>query len=455
MTQERLPLEHTPPPTGVRFLVLGLISFAAASAYLTRYCISAANTTIQLEMGISDDEKFGYVFSAFSLGYLLFQVPGGWMGQRFGTRGAFAWSSAVWSALTVWSAFATNFTSLLASRFLFGLAQAGLAPLAGQVLKDWVPVNRRGMSSALVSGSMSIGAAAATILTGWMLEKAGLGWRTIFVLWSLVGIVWAVVFFAVFRTLPERQPWVNSAELALIRGTTDEEPFDDDERTSAPLELSEMEAAPAGLTGWQIAWRMATSVALWALCVQSFFRAAGYEFYANWLFAYLEYAWKIPKDEAGWLSSLPLGANVAGALAGGVFVDVVRTRTGNAWLSRCGTAAGSLALCGLLTWASASAGSATQLAVILGAGAFFAGMASPAIWAATIDVGGSQTGVTLGIMNMAGCLAGVVLPPVVGRMINEIRDTQGDWNGVIFLHVAIYAAAAVSCLFITSRRPVA
>lgn len=444
-------------PTHVRFVVLGLVAFAAASAYLTRLCFSAAITSIQSDLKI-DSRQIGIVLGAFSLGYLLFQVPGGWLGQRFGTRGAFAASSVVWSLLTIWTALARTFSELVVSRFAFGLAQAGLAPLAGQVLKDWVPTRRRGMSSAMISASMSVGGAATLFLTGLLLKDDGLSWRTIFILWSFVGIAWAAAFMLLFRTRPEQHPWVNAAEVDVIReGSAAASPATLRESDAGRGTNSAVEPNPsdAERSRVQILAAMATSIALWALCIQSFFRAAGYDFYAYWLFAYLEFAWKTPQDVAGRLAFLSLVANVAGALSGGVLVDLIDRKAGSRWLSRSGTAAGALGLCTLLTWYSAHATSATQLAVVMALGAYFAGIASPAIWAATIDVGGAQTGVTVGVMNMAGCLAGVVVSPYVGRMIDGIKASGGAWNQVILLHVAIYAAAAVACLLIRPDRPVA
>lgn len=453
------PLEHS-APTRVRYLVLGLVAFAAASAYLTRYCVGAANTSIAAELKITN-EDIGVILGAFNLGYLLFQVPGGWLGQRFGTRWAFAGVSFAWSMLTVVCAFAGTFAALLGARFAFGLAQAGLAPLAAQVLKDWIPENRRGMASSMVAAAMSVGGAATLSVTGWMLGSQGLGWRAVFLIWSSVGIVWSFAFFTFFRTRPEDHAWVNQAELDVIRGRTSEPsaaetPFVE-EAAIAPPDEAPLEASPSppSLTRTQIGWRMLTSVGLWALCVQSFFRTAGFEFYVNWLFSYLEFAWKVPKSQAGQLTNIPLIAYVVGALVGGVLVDKVRQWTGNAWLSRSGTAAGSLLLCMLLTWAAAGAGSVMQLSVILAAGAFFSGVASPAVWAATIDIGGSQTAVTLGIMNMAGCFAGVVVNPYVGSMLDRILKTNGNWNDVILLHVAIYAAAAAASLFVLPSRRIA
>ena len=93
----------TARPTGVRHGVLGLLALAAASAYLTRHCIAVANTTIQKELQFTT-EQMGWILSAFMVGYLAFQVPGGWLGTRLGPRRAFALISLLWSLFNLWSA---------------------------------------------------------------------------------------------------------------------------------------------------------------------------------------------------------------------------------------------------------------------------------------------------------------------------------------------------------------
>ena len=77
-------------------------------------------------------------------------------------------------------------------------------------------MRRRGFSSSLIGAAMSVGGAFTQYLTGVLLESYGIGWRAIFVAYSFVGILWAGVFYAVFRTLPEEHPRVNDAELNLI-----------------------------------------------------------------------------------------------------------------------------------------------------------------------------------------------------------------------------------------------
>ena len=122
-------------PSRVRFGVIVLLGLAAGSAYLTRHCIAVANTTIQQELGISE-EQMGYVFGAFSAGYFVFQIPGGWLGNRIGTRAAFPLISALWSLFTVWSSVVTAWIPLIASRVAFGSAQAGLVPLSAKIIND-------------------------------------------------------------------------------------------------------------------------------------------------------------------------------------------------------------------------------------------------------------------------------------------------------------------------------
>ena len=116
--------------------VLILLALASSSAYLTRHCLAVANTTIQKELDLNS-EQMGYVFSLFALGYMIFQIPGGVVGLRIGTRNALPLFSVLWSVITVWSSLVYSLVPLLASRLTFGLAQAGLVPNTAQVIKDW------------------------------------------------------------------------------------------------------------------------------------------------------------------------------------------------------------------------------------------------------------------------------------------------------------------------------
>ena len=122
--------------------------------------------------------------------------------------------------------------------------------------------------------------------------------------------------------------------------------------------------------------------------------------------------------------------------------------TGSKWISRSGTAFVALLICACFTLGSTWTSSAQQLSVVIAIGAVFSGIGNPCGWAATIDIGGRSTAVVMGVMNMAGCLAGVALPMLLGNWFDQLLKTGGDWNQVIYLHAAFYLLAAVCWLVI-------
>ena len=437
-------------PTSVRWFVLGIVAFASAGAYLTRYCISAANTTIQQDLGFND-VQMGELMSAFGVGYLLCQVPSGWLGNRFGTRFAFAFLSVCWSLSNFWSAMALTWQMLWASRLSLGLFQAGLTPISAKILKDWIPLRWRGRSTSWIAASMSIGGALTMALTGWLLTR-DYDWRGIFAAYSVVGILWAVGFYRYFRTYPKDHQRVNKAERDLIHEIAQPD----------TIATASLDTEPAGrenktepnTSRETLMLNMLQCPGMWGLCVQSFFRAAGYVFFVTWFFAFLEYVYGIDKAEAGLLNSLPLIAVVVGSIVGGVIVDWLLRVTGSKWISRSGTAIVSLTVCGLFTMAAAWTSSATELSIVIAVGALFSGIGSPAAWTATIDIGGRHTAVAMGVMNMAGCLAGVVLPIVLGNWFDQIRETDGNWDLVIYLHAAFYFLGALSWLAVNPSKTI-
>jgi len=423
-------------------LVLAFIAFAVASAYLTRYCISAANTTMQQDLGF-DDAQMGQLMSAFMLGYFLFQLPGGWLGNRFGTRFAFTAIAICWSLCNFWTATASLLGMLSASRFFLGVFQAGMVPVSAKIVKDWIPLPNRGMSSATLGASMSMGGAYAIWQTGWLLTH-GYGWRSIFAAYSLVAVVWAIAFAWFFRTDPAKHGRVNQAERNLI--------FASESNATVTQQNEQTDEHADASSNRHIALNMLVCPSLWGLCVQSFFRAAGYVFFVTWFFAFLEYMYGIKKAEAGLLTSLPLMAVVVGSLSGGAIIDWLMRTTGSKRISRSGMAMTALGTCGLFTLASAWTNTATQLSIVIAIGALFSGAGNPAAWAATIDIGGRHTSIVMGVMNMAGTLSGVILPWVLGNWFKQIRETEGDWNQVIYLHAAFYFIGALAWLAVNSDR---
>lgn len=431
------------PLNAAQIGVMVLLGLAAGSAYLTRHCIAVANTTIQKELHLTEGQM-GWVLGVFAGGYFVFQIPGGWLGNRFGTRRAYTTISLLWSIFTVWSSLALSWVGLLASRAAFGGAQAGMVPITAKVISDWFDENRRGVCSAIVAASMSIGGVVAMKLTAMLMEHYH--WRDIFRMYSLVGIAWAAAFYWFFRTRPQDHPWLRKSS------PTGETPISEPTIGQGHSDESDP-SATSGDTGTVVQepvdWsRMLQNRTILAINVQAVFRAAGYWLFVTWFPAFLEYRFGVTSTEAGSLAAWPLAGVVVGTLIGGVCVDRLLANASNKRASRVGVASIALFVCGALSLASAWSPDADRFVLLMSLGAVFSGAANPAAWAATMDVAGKNTAVVMGMMNMAGTIGGFTMPILLGYMIGDIKESGGDWNNVVYLVAAIYLAAAISWLFV-------
>lgn len=423
-------------PTVVRYGVLGLLALAAASAYLTRHCIAAANTTIQEDLGF-DAKQMGWIMGVFNIGYLVFQVPGGWLGNRFGARKALPLLSVAWSLCTTWTASVSAFASLVSSRVVFGLAQAGLVPNAAKVVRDWFPPQRRGLASAVIGASMSIGAVVTMKLTAELLRFYH--WRTVFHAYALVGIAWAVVFYLFFRATPRDHPWTNRAEQDLVDSDSSEDDDDGDAQTPVPSTR-------------QLLGALTASGTLRLICGQEFLRAAGYTLLVTWFPAFLEQGLGVSRKEAGEMTSQTLAAVVVGSLLGGFVVDYLFRRTGSRRLSRSGTMVVALGVCALMTLVATRLQTVDQQVGAVVVGSFFFGLSTPAVWTATLDIAGPWAAVVMATMNMFGTAGSLASPVVNGYLIDYIQRTDGNWFWVLYLTAAIYAGCAAFWLAIDSEK---
>ena len=410
--------------------VLVLLATALFLAYLTRHSLAVVNTSMQQELGINN-EQFGWIISAFSTGYLLCQIPGGWLGQRFGTRWMLAAFAAAWSVMTSLFTLAGSIWSLVTIRLLFGMAQAGLVPNQAQVIKDWFPEQRRATTSSLLMAAMQVGSVASLALTGWVSQSWG--WRTIFHVYGALGIAWAVVFAWWFRTYPQEMAWLTGGEAPLVQ-----------------MDRSETRASSAKIP-WEPIFR---SRSFWGLAGQAFFKAAGYNFAVTFFPAMLEFAYAVPKEQTGNLAAISMVGLVAGSLIGGWTIDGVQRRTENKRVSRCLVAGISLVLTASVMSAAPLMKTGMGLSLLMGVAALVSGFAQSPPWAAIIDIGGKQTAVVMGFMNCASSLPGIIISPLTGRLMDQIQKTNGDWNIPILLHALFYLLAALCWLAVDPNRTI-
>ncbi len=225
--------------------------------------------------------RFAVLMSAFFISYAVFQIPGAWVGQRFGARPALPAFAVAWSLATVAMA-AGGFFMIIVSRVAKGLSQAGLFPVCTGVIAKWFPDTGRAFATGALASFMSVGGAAGAALTGWLV--VAIGWRWMFALYSLPGLLWAAWFWKWFRNAPQEHGSVNAAERELIEH---QRPAARAVEYPSPAMAGPNRdpRSPAPPTPWL---QLLTSPAMWCICGQQFFRAAGYMFFTSWFATYLQ-----------------------------------------------------------------------------------------------------------------------------------------------------------------------
>ena len=412
-------------PTRVRYVVLAGLCGAAALAYFVRNGVASAESTIRTSLGITKDES-GLMMSAFFLPYALCQIPAAMFAQRIGARRALPLYGVLWSLATAGMALG-SLGMMIGSRAFMGVAQAGLVPVGVSVMSRWFPRTTQASASGAFSGLMSVGSIAAAPLTAWLAVKCG--WQWMFVLYALPGLLWAAWFARWHREAPSEHPSVNSTEAALI----------------------EEHAPPAAGSSAAIPWRLLlTSPALAFLCAQQFFRAAGYIFFASWFATYLQEARHVTIIGSGWLTTLPLFADVTGCMAGGVFSDAVLRRTGNAKLARQGLCVIALLLCAVLIFVAWRVADPTLAVLVISAGMFCAAIANPCLGAVAISTGGAHAATVIAAVNMCGNFGAALFPIAVPWLLK----ITGNWDAVLIGFATLYVGAAAAWWMLKTDRSV-
>ncbi len=395
---------------------------AAALSYVSRNAIAVAESTVRADLELTKEQS-GWLMSAFFISYALCQIPGAWVGQRLGTRRALPAFAIAWSITTGLTAVG-GFFNLLAMRVMKGVSQAGLIPICIGVVAKWFPKTGQAFATGALGSFMSVGGAVGAVLTGWLVVE--IGWRWMFVLYSLPGLLWAAWFWGWFRNTPSEHPAVNTAERELISSAGD---------------LPSPAGAAAPPTPWL---QLITSPAMWCICGQQFFRGAGYMFFTSWFATYLQEARGVTILKSGFLTMLPLLAVVVGGLAGGAISDAVLKRTGSRRLARQGVSLVSLGLCAALTLSAYFFADPLTAVLIISAGSFFAAVVGPCGYTITIDMGGAHVSTVNSVMNMTGNFGAMLFPLAVPLLLGEDQN----WNVVLVTFGALYLGSAVCWLLL-------
>ncbi len=412
-------------PSYGRWYILGLISLMYLITYLDRVNISTAAPEISKEFGF-DKITMGVIFSAFVWAYAIFQVPGGWLSDRFGARPVLAAIVAYWSVMTAATAMATGSVSFFIIRFLFGAGEAGAFPGATRAMQVWYPRRERGLVQGLTHSASRLGAAIAPPIV--VLIMTTLGWRSVFYICGAAGFLWSVWWYVSYRNLPEEHGLVNRAELQQIRGLDG---------------AGEINQAMVQREGADVPWgTLLRSPNMWAIMCAYFTYVYCLYIFLTWLPSYLVDFRHFTLIKIGIFASLPLFAGVVGDTVGGLATDWLLKKTGSTRLARRSVAVVGLLCCAFFMVAAGMTEDAYTAVYSLTAAMFFLECTIGPAWAVPMDCGGKYSGTVSGMMNMAGNIGGALSPLVFG-----VLAQYDNWGAPFIVSAVLLVGGAAVWAF--------
>jgi ACS family glucarate transporter-like MFS transporter len=392
--------------------------------FIDRVNISIAAKYIMPEYGLTDIQM-GWIFSAFVLGYALVQVPGGWLGDRFGPRIVLAGAIFWWSAFTAVTALAGDLFlvsligivgSFAVVRVLIGIGEAAGPPNYNRMVANWIAPNERALAMGIATSGSAFGAALTPPLIVWIMVT--LDWRAAFYIAGAAGIFLAFLCYWLTTDEPAEHSWVNQAELQHIAAGR--------ETTTAPRITQ------------PIPWRMllVTRKDLWFLTAAYFVLGYILYIYFSWFYLYLVNVRKFSVLSGGWYSTAPFLAGAITAPIGGWLSDYLSQRFGKR-IGRCGLGISGLLLTSGLIWAGASTSDPYLAILFLALGSASVFLTTAAFWASTMDLASAYAGTVSGFMNMGGNLGGAISPTLTPYIAQ-----QYGWETALFVAAALAIVGA-------------
>jgi ACS family glucarate transporter-like MFS transporter len=321
----------------------------------------------------------GWVLSIFALGYSLAQTPAGMLIDKFGPRRMLTIIVATWSAFTALTGAAWNFISLLVIRFLFGAGEAGAFPGASRAFYSWIPLKERGMVQGINFSGSRLGAAFALPAIALLIQTVG--WRNSFFIQGSFVLTWALLWYFLFRDMPEDHKHIPQKEKDYI--------------------ISNRQQQPVGKKEPLTAARLLRSPGMWYAMGQYFGSNFTFFFCLTWLLPHLKSKYNLELVEAGLYASAPLIFGAIGNWVSGFMVDYIYKKGGWKMSRRVPAIIGfSLVIIGMT--ASVYQENIVGSIIFLSIAVFGADMTLSPSWSFCIDIGKSHAGTVSGTMNMAG-----------------------------------------------------
>jgi len=385
----------------VRWVLVFWLFVLGAVSFLDRVNISVAGMALAQEYHLSQ-VRLGTIFSAFLIGYALFQTPGGWLADKFGPRYVLTIGVAWWGIFTAMTAslpsqIAGALTYLILIRLLLGAGEAIIYPASNRFVSQWIPSQERGLANGLIFAGVGAGTAIAPVFVTYLMIHYG--WRSSFWASAILGLIVGTAWYVFARDTPEEHSLVSAAELSYIQKF----------RTTKSDSTTE-----SSRVGWlQIACNRNV------LAVTASYFCFGYVawIFFSWFYIYLAKVRGLDLKTSALYSTLPPIAIVICSLGGGVISDSLTKRYGKR-IGRCGVACVALFMAAIILIVGSRVANAPLASVVLSAGAGALYIAQSSYWSITADIGSKSSGLVSGFMNMGGQFGGALtasLTPVIAQ----------------------------------------
>jgi sugar phosphate permease len=406
--------------THYRWLISSLIFFITLINFVDRSAISFVIEPLKKEFHFSDTQ-FGMILSAFGVGYMLLTALGGWLVDRFGPRIMWPLAAITWSICVGFLGLAAGFWSFIGIRFLLGVTEGPHFPAMSRSISKWLPPKERARALSLGLVAIPLSSVVGAPITSYLV--ADFGWRIMFFSISAIGIVWAFVWYWLFRDDPKDCPQVSKQELQLIQASN---------------------CALSKAKNTEISWKfILTHPALIANNVAYF--AFGYMlFFATlWLPGYFLSQHGLNLKSVGWYLTIPWLTGALFLKVGGIISDWLYQKTGKSRLARGHLIWITQLLAAIFFVCLSLTTSLSYSLVFLSLGIGFGMMPQSAFFSINIDVAKEKAGSAQGITSSCLSLAGIIAPLATGWLV----DLTGNYSTAFLLLSGLTVIAVLTVIF--------
>lgn len=412
----------------MRYVILALVFVNIVINYMDRTNVSIAMPELAKEIGLSTVQQ-GLIFSAFGWIYAAMQIPGGLMLDKFGSRIMYFISLFGWSLMTLFQASIHNFGQLLGLRLGVGFFESPVMPANNRAISYWFPENERGTAIGIYSSAQFLGLAfSMPILYG---IHNTIGWRGLFIITGVIGIVWAFVWYLIYAD-PEKNKWVSQEELAYIKAG------------GAIFEGEEKQETPKAKLSKENLKQLFTKK-LFGIYIGQFAISGTFWFFLTWFPSYLTEEKGISLSKSGFLSSVPYLAAFVGVILAGYVSDRLSAHGVSKSLSRKIPVITGLLLTLLIMGANYT--SNPYLIIFFMSVAFFGNGLATITWVfVTLLAPKDLLGLAGGIFNLCGALSSIVIPIVIGFLVSN-----GNFSSALVFIAVIALVGACSYIFVVGN----